>query len=143
MTNECDLDNRLLPDRMRLLPFGQWLRSTSLDELPQLFNVLCGDMSFIGPRPLLLQYLPLYNSEQLRRHDVKPGLSGWAQVNGRNSLSWDEKFKLDVWYVDHCGFFLDLRIFFLSFYKVLRRIISALQVKPLFPLSSEIHQLND
>ena len=111
----------LLPDAQRLTPFGRWLRSTSIDELPELLNILRGEMSFIGPRPLLMQYLPLYSSEQSRRHDATPGFSGWAQINGRNSLPWDEKFRLDVWYVDRQNFFLDLRILLFTLWKVIRR----------------------
>ena len=121
MTNACGASGAILPDSDRLTPFGHWLRSTSLDELPALINILRGEMSFIGPRPLLMQYLPLYSPEQARRHDVKPGFSGWAQINGRNTLSWEEKFRLDVWYVDHQSFWLDLRIFLLTILKVIRR----------------------
>lgn len=121
MTNARDPSGALLPDALRLTPFGRWLRSTSIDELPGLLNILRGEMSFIGPRPLLMQYLPLYSAEQARRHDVKPGFSGWAQINGRNTLSWEEKFRLDVWYVDHQSFWLDLRIFLFTIWKVLRR----------------------
>lgn len=110
-----------IPDAQRLTPFGTWLRSTSLDELPALVNILRGEMSFIGPRPLLMQYIQLYSSDQARRHEVKPGFSGWAQINGRNSISWDEKFRLDVWYVDHQSFWLDLRIFLVTIWKVIRR----------------------
>ena len=121
MTNDCDASGALLPDSQRLTPFGRWLRSTSIDELPALINILRGEMSFIGPRPLLMQYLPLYSPEQARRHDVKPGFSGWAQINGRNALSWEEKFRLDVWYLDHHNFLLDLRIFLITIWKVLRR----------------------
>lgn len=121
MTEARDADGRLLSDEVRLTPFGRWLRATSLDELPTLWNVLCGDMSLVGPRPLLVQYLTLYSPEQLRRHEVRPGVTGWAQVNGRNSLSWEEKFRLDVWYVDHRTFWLDLRILFLTVAKVLHR----------------------
>ena len=110
-----------LPDVVRLTNFGKFLRSSSLDELPELWNVLKGDMSIVGPRPLLVEYLPLYNDEQLRRHDVKPGITGWAQVNGRNAISWDEKFKLDVWYVDNQSFWLDIKILFLTVKKVLMR----------------------
>ena len=109
MTNSRDANGALLPDDQRLTPFGRWLRATSIDELPELFNILRGEMSFIGPRPLLLQYLPLYSPQQARRHDVKPGFSGWAQINGRNAISWEEKFRLDVWYVDHQSFWLDLK----------------------------------
>ncbi len=121
MTDEVDSEGKLLPDSERLTDFGLKLRSTSLDELPQLFNVLFGDMSFVGPRPLLMEYLPLYSDEQLRRHNVLPGITGWAQINGRNSLSWEEKFKLDIWYVDNQSFFLDLKILFLTLKKVLIR----------------------
>ena len=121
MTNARDTSGALLPDAQRLTTFGRWLRSTSIDELPGLLNILRGEMSFIGPRPLLMQYLPLYSAEQARRHDVKPGFSGWAQINGRNTLSWEEKFRLDVWYVDHQSFWLDLRIFLITIWKVLCR----------------------
>jgi len=121
MNNSLDSEGALLSDRERLTPFGRWLRATSLDELPELLNILRGEMSFIGPRPLLMQYLPLYSSEQSRRHDVKPGFSGWAQINGRNAISWEQKFRLDVWYVDHQGFWLDLRIFLITIWKVIRR----------------------
>jgi len=121
MTNHRDANDELLPDAQRLTSFGRWLRSSSIDELPGLLNVLRGEMSFIGPRPLMMQYLPLYSAEQARRHDVKPGFSGWAQINGRNSLSWEEKFRLDVWYVEHHNFFLDLRIFLITILKVIRR----------------------
>jgi len=121
MTNARDASGALLPDGARLTPLGRWLRSTSIDELPGLLNILRGEMSFIGPRPLLMQYLPLYSPEQARRHDVKPGFSGWAQINGRNALSWEEKFRFDVWYVDHQSFWLDLRIFLLTIWKVIRR----------------------
>ena len=121
MTNARDAGGSLLPDAQRLTPIGRWLRSTSIDELPALINILRGEMSFIGPRPLLMQYLPLYSPEQARRHDVKPGFSGWAQINGRNALSWEERFCLDVWYVDHQSFWLDLRIFLLTIAKVIRR----------------------
>ena len=121
MNNACDASGASLPDAQRLTPFGRWLRATSIDELPELFNILLGEMSFIGPRPLLMQYLPLYSPQQARRHDVKPGFSGWAQINGRNAISWEEKFRLDVWYVDHQSFWLDLRIFLLTIWKVIRR----------------------
>jgi len=121
MTNTRDTDGLLLPDAKRISPFGHWLRATSIDELPGLINVLRGEMSFVGPRPLLTQYLPLYSPEQARRHDVKPGFSGWAQINGRNSLSWEEKFILDTWYVDNFSFWIDLRIFFITFWKVIRK----------------------
>ncbi|MDB4485961.1 sugar transferase [Synechococcus sp. AH-707-B22] len=121
MTNACDEYGDYLLDEKRLTLFGKFLRRTSLDELPELINILMGDMVFVGPRPLLMQYLPLYSEEQARRHDVKPGLTGWAQVHGRNSLSWEEKFDLDVWYVDHCGILLDLRILWLTLRTVVRR----------------------
>lgn len=121
MTDERDEKGNLLPDVMRLTRIGKLVRSTSIDELPQLINVLRGDMALIGPRPLLVQYLPLYNEEQARRHDVRPGITGWAQVNGRNAISWQKKFELDVWYVDHCSFTLDLRIIFFTIKKVLIR----------------------
>lgn len=121
MTDERDADGSLLPDADRLTNVGRFVRSTSIDELPQLINVLKGDMALIGPRPLLVQYLPLYNKEQARRHDVRPGITGWAQVNGRNAISWTKKFELDVWYVDHCSFLLDLRIIFLTIKKVFVR----------------------
>lgn len=121
MTDERDINGNMLPDEMRLTKVGKLVRSTSLDELPQFWNVLVGDMSLIGPRPLLVQYLPLYTKEQARRHEVRPGISGWAQCHGRNSLSWSEKFILDVWYVDHCSFLLDVRIIFLTLKKVLIR----------------------
>ena len=114
-------DGKLLPDLLRITKVGKFVRATSLDELPQLFNVLKGDMALIGPRPLLKQYLPLYSEEQMRRHDVRPGISGWAQVNGRNNLSWTEKFKLDVWYVDHLSFALDIKIIFMTVMKVFKR----------------------
>lgn len=112
---------QLLPDADRLTPFGRYLRSSSLDELPELWNVIKGDMSLVGPRPLLMEYLSLYRPEQYRRHEVRPGITGWAQVNGRNSLTWEDKFKLDVWYVDHRSFWLDLMILFLTVGKVLKR----------------------
>lgn len=121
MSNLKDSSGALLPDSDRMTAFGRWLRATSIDELPGLINILRGEMSFIGPRPLLVKYLPLYSLEQARRHDVKPGLSGWAQINGRNSLSWEEKFCMDLWYVDHQSFLLDLRIFLITIWKVLRR----------------------
>ena len=121
MTNQRDANGELLPDAQRLTPFGRWLRSSSIDELPGLLNILRGEMSFIGPRPLLMQYMPLYSPEQARRHDVKPGFSGWAQINGRNAITWEEKFRLDVWYVDHQSFWLDLQIFVITIWKVLRR----------------------
>ncbi len=121
MTNETDNEGNLLPDEERLTKFGSLLRSTSLDELPALFNVLKGDMSLVGPRPLLMQYLDLYTFEQARRHEVKPGITGWAQVNGRNTISWEEKFKLDVWYVDNWTIFLDMKILWFTAIKVLKR----------------------
>lgn len=121
MTTSRDAKGSLLPDSERLTPFGRFLRSTSLDELPELWNVLIGDMSLVGPRPLLTAYLPLYTSEQNRRHEVRPGITGWAQVNGRNALTWEEKFRLDVYYVDHQSFVFDLRILFLTILKVIRR----------------------
>jgi lipopolysaccharide/colanic/teichoic acid biosynthesis glycosyltransferase len=121
MLDGKDKDGNLLPDDQRMTKFGAFLRSTSLDELPGLFNVLKGDMSLVGPRPLLVQYLPLYNKEQARRHNVRPGITGWAQVNGRNAISWEEKFKLDVWYVDNQNFLLDLKILFLTVKKVFVR----------------------
>lgn len=121
MTDERDADGNLLPDADRLTNVGRFVRSTSIDELPQLINVLKGDMALIGPRPLLVQYLPLYNKEQARRHDVRPGITGWAQVNGRNAISWTKKFELDVWYVDHCSLWLDVKIIFLTIKKVFVR----------------------
>ena len=121
MTDERDENGNLLSDEKRLTKIGKFIRSTSIDELPQLINVLKGDMALIGPRPLLPQYLPLYSKEQARRHAVRPGITGWAQVNGRNAISWTKKFELDVWYVDHCSFLLDLKIIFLTIKKVLVR----------------------
>ena len=121
MTDERDADGNLLPDADRLTKVGSFVRSTSIDELPQLINVLKGDMALIGPRPLLVQYLPLYSKEQMRRHDVRPGISGWAQCHGRNQISWTEKFKLDVWYVDHLSFVTDLKVIFITIKKVLFR----------------------
>ena len=121
MTDERDADGKLLPDAQRLTRVGRFVRSTSIDELPQLFNVLKGDMAIIGPRPLLVQYLPLYSPEQARRHEVRPGITGWAQCHGRNTLSWHDKFKLDVWYVDHCSFMTDLRVIFTTIRKVIVR----------------------
>lgn len=121
MTDERDAEGNLLPDADRLTPVGKFVRSTSIDELPQLINILKGDMAFIGPRPLLVQYLPLYNAEQHRRHDVTPGMSGWAQVNGRNNISWTRKFELDVYYVDHIGAWMDIKVFFTTIKKVLMR----------------------
>ena len=121
MTNDKDANGNLLPDDTRLVGIGKFIRSTSLDELPQLFNVLKGEMSFVGPRPLLKEYLPLYNEKQKRRHDVKPGITGWAQVNGRNAISWEQKFDYDVWYVDNQSFLLDIKILWLTFLKVVKR----------------------
>lgn len=121
MRDVLDSNGNPLPDSERMTPFGSFLRSSSLDELPELWNVLKGDMSLVGPRPLLMEYLPLYSPEQYRRHEVRPGVTGWAQVNGRNALSWEEKFKLDVWYVDNRSFWLDLKIIFLTIKKVLVR----------------------
>jgi lipopolysaccharide/colanic/teichoic acid biosynthesis glycosyltransferase len=121
MTNEHGSDGKLLPDAYRMTSFGRFLRSTSLDELPELWNVLRGEMSLVGPRPLLMEYLPLYSTEQARRHEVRPGITGWAQVNGRNAISWADKFALDVWYVDNCSLGLDVRILWLTVRKVLVR----------------------
>lgn len=121
MTDERDADGNLLPDAERQTPVGRFVRSTSIDELPQLINVLKGDMALIGPRPLLVQYLPLYSKEQARRHEVRPGITGWAQCHGRNSISWTEKFKLDVWYVDHCSLITDIKVIFITIKKVLLR----------------------
>ena len=121
MNDNCDLTGTLLPDNQRITAFGRFMRNYSLDEYPQLLNVLKGDMSLIGPRPLLVKYLPLYNKYQSRRHEVRPGMTGWAAVNGRNALSWDEKFELDVWYVDNISFFLDVKILVLTFQKMLKR----------------------
>ena len=121
MTDERDADGNLLPDEKRLTNVGKFVRSTSIDELPQLINVLKGDMALIGPRPLLVQYLPLYNKEQARRHEVRPGISGWAQCHGRNAISWTEKFKLDVWYVDHCTLLTDIKVILITIKNVLTR----------------------
>lgn len=121
MTDQVDPDGLPLPDADRLTPFGRWLRATSLDELPELWNVLKGDMSLVGPRPLLMVYLPRYSPEQARRHEVRPGITGWAQVNGRNALSWEDKFKLDVWYVDHQSLWLDIKILWMTLKKVIVR----------------------
>ena len=121
MTNAQDAEGSVLPDGQRLTRFGRFLRITSLDELPELINVIKGDMSFVGPRPLLMEYLGRYTPEQARRHEVKPGITGWAQVNGRNSISWEEKFKLDVWYVDNRSFWLDLKILFITITQVFKR----------------------
>ena len=121
MKDAFDKNGNALPDEERMTKLGKVLRSLSLDELPELINILKGDMSLIGPRPLLVQYLPLYNERQIKRHDVIPGLTGWAQINGRNSLSWSEKFELDVWYVENWSLWLDIKIFFMTFYKVFKR----------------------
>ncbi|MCR6587757.1 undecaprenyl phosphate N,N'-diacetylbacillosamine 1-phosphate transferase [Campylobacter insulaenigrae] len=121
MSDEKDENGELLSDEIRLKPFGKFIRSLSLDELPQLFNVLKGDMSFIGPRPLLVEYLPLYNNEQKKRHNVRPGITGWAQINGRNAISWEQKFKFDVEYVNKYSFLFDVKIFFMTIIKVLKR----------------------
>tara|TARA_B100001540_G_C15791479_1_gene635630 strand:- start:206 stop:790 length:585 start_codon:yes stop_codon:yes gene_type:complete len=121
MSDEKDADGKLLSDEKRLSPFGYWLRSTSLDELPTLWNVIIGDLSLVGPRPLLIEYLPLYNSRQLRRHNKMPGITGWAQINGRNSISWEEKFELDIWYIENYNFILDVRILIITIKKVISR----------------------
>ena len=121
MTNKCDKNGKLLEDKDRLSNFGSFLRSTSLDELPTLWNVLCGNMSLVGPRPLLIEYLPLYSKNQARRHEVRPGITGWAQVNGRNAISWNEKFELDTWYVENQSFALDMKIILLTLKKVIKR----------------------
>lgn len=121
MTDVRDTEGNLLPDHVRLTPLGKFLRSSSLDELPELWNVIKGDMSLVGPRPLLMEYLPLYNERQNRRHEVRPGVTGWAQVNGRNAIGWDQKFDLDVWYVENQSLWLDLKILFLTVWKVIRR----------------------
>ncbi|MBI2759639.1 MAG: sugar transferase [Chloroflexi bacterium] len=121
MTDARGPDGNLLPDSARLTRFGRFLRSLSLDEFPELFNILRGEMSLVGPRPLLMEYLPLYSPEQMRRHDAHPGLTGWAQINGRNAIDWPTRFALDVWYVDHWSFWLDIKILFLSLWKVIRR----------------------
>ena len=121
MTDERDAEGKLLPDAERLTKVGKFVRFTSIDELPQLINVFKGDMALIGPRPLLVKYLPLYSTEQMRRHEVRPGISGWAQCHGRNAISWTEKFKLDVWYVDHCTLWTDLQVIWITIMKVLKR----------------------
>lgn len=121
MTDERDEEGQLLPDEQRLTRVGKFVRSTSIDELPQLINVLMGDMALIGPRPLLVQYLPLYNTEQMRRHDVRPGITGWAQCHGRNAITWTQKFKYDVWYVDHCSLRTDVQVIWITIKKVLLR----------------------
>ena len=121
MTDACDVLGKLLPDTERLTEFGRFLRSTSLDELPELFNVLKGDMSLVGPRPLLMRYLERYTPEQMRRHEVRPGITGWAQVNGRNTITWEERFQFDVWYVDNLSLLLDIKIIILTLYKIIKR----------------------
>ncbi len=121
MTNQRGADGKLLPDAQRLKPFGKFLRASSIDELPELWNVLKGDMSLVGPRPLLMEYLPLYTTDQARRHEVRPGITGWAQINGRNTINWEDKFELDVWYVDNRSFWLDIRILWLTIRKVFQR----------------------
>lgn len=121
MTDEVDIYGNLLPDAERLTNVGKFVRSTSIDELPQLINVLKGDMSFVGPRPLRVHYLPLYSVEQRRRHDVHPGITGWAQVNGRNNITWGDKFKFDIWYVDHCSFLVDMKILYLTVMRIFKR----------------------
>ncbi|NQU30692.1 MAG: sugar transferase [Anaerolineae bacterium] len=121
MTNRVDAQGNLLPDAKRLTRLGKFLRATSLDEVPEFINVLRGDLSLVGPRPLLMEYLPLYNAEQMRRHEVLPGITGWAQINGRNNISWPEKFQLDIWYVDHWSFWLDLKILWQTIWKVFKR----------------------
>jgi sugar transferase EpsL len=133
MTNALGSEGNPLPDIVRLTPFGRFLRSTSLDELPELWNVLKGDMSLVGPRPLLMEYLPLYTREQVRRHDVRPGITGWAQVNGRNAISWEEKFALDLWYVEHQSLSLDLRILLLTLGRVLKRQGISAESEPTMP----------
>lgn len=138
MTDERDENGNLLPEKMRVTSVGKFIRNFSIDELPQLVNVLAGDMSLIGPRPLLFQYIPLYNKQQLRRHDVRPGITGWAQINGRNTISWQEKFKLDVYYVDNITFFLDIRIIWLTIIKVIRRKdINQSDERPMVPFNGE------
>jgi sugar transferase EpsL len=121
MTNECDASGNLLPKEMRLTPFGKKLRRSSLDELPEFYNVLKGDMSIVGPRPLRVEYMPYYSPEQARRHEVKPGITGWAQINGRNAISWEDKFKFDVWYVDNHSFMLDLKILLLTVWRTVKQ----------------------
>ena len=134
MTDEKDADGNLLPDAQRLTKVGKFIRSTSIDELPQLINVLKGDMALIGPRPLRVHYLPLYNKEQARRHEVRPGISGWAQCHGRNAISWTEKFKLDVWYVDHCTLWTDIKIIFITIKNVLmRKDINSAEAATMYP----------
>lgn len=143
MTNERDKTGALLSDAERLPKFGKWLRSTSLDELPELLVILKGDMSLVGPRPLLVEYLALYNEFQARRHEVRPGLTGWAQVNGRNAITWDERFRLDVWYVDHRSLWLDMKILVLTLVKVLRKEgISAANEATIAPFSGNKTKIN-
>ena len=138
MTDERDAEGKLLPDELRLTKAGRFIRSTSIDELPQLVNVLKGDMSLIGPRPLRVYYLPLYSKEQARRHEVRPGISGWAQCHGRNAISWTEKFKLDVWYVDHCSLWLDTRIIFITIKNVLlRKNINSAEATTMYPFNGK------
>lgn len=134
MTDERDAEGNLLPDAQRLTTVGKFVRSTSIDELPQLINVLKGDMALIGPRPLRVHYLPLYSKEQMRRHEVRPGISGWAQCHGRNAISWTEKFKLDVWYVDNLSFWVDVKIIFITIKNVLmRKDINSAEVATMYP----------
>ena len=134
MTDERDAEGNLLPDAQRLTKVGRFIRSTSIDELPQLINVLKGDMALIGPRPLRVHYLPLYSPEQARRHEVRPGISGWAQCHGRNAISWTEKFKLDVWYVDHCNLWTDIKIIFITIKNVLmRKDINSAEAATMYP----------
>jgi len=138
MTDEKDANGNLLPDNERITKLGAFVRKTSIDELPQLFNVLKGDMGIIGPRPLLFKYMPLYTKEQLRRHDVRPGMTGWAQVNGRNSISWSEKFELDVYYVDNVSLFLDIKIFWLSFTKIFKaKDVNQTEDRPMEPFNGK------
>ena len=138
MTDERDADGNLLPDAERLTKVGKFVRSTSIDELPQLINVLKGEMSLIGPRPLLIEYLPLYSAEQARRHDIRPGISGWAQCNGRNTISWTERFKLDVWYVDNLSFKLDVQIIFITIKKVIcRSDINSAEATTMYPFDGK------
>lgn len=143
MREACDESGNPLPDEQRLTRLGEWLRSASLDELPELYNVLKGEMSLVGPRPLLMEYLDLYTPEQARRHEVKPGITGWAQVNGRNAISWEEKFRLDVWYVDNWSLWLDLKIILLTIWKVLKRegiSASGHATMPLFRREERLHR---
>ncbi|MCF6351461.1 MAG: sugar transferase [Cyclobacteriaceae bacterium] len=138
MNDACDANGKLLPDSQRITKSGRLIRSLSLDELPQLFNVLKGDMSLIGPRPLLFKYLPLYNKEQRKRHEVRPGITGWAQVNGRNSISWQKKFEYDIYYVDNMSFALDIKIFWLTIYKILKREgVNQSDARPMQPFNGE------